>query len=399
MSANLRIMLPGVALIGVTYGLARFAYGLFLPAMRADVALTPTMAGLISGGSYVGFCIAIVAAALFAERLGPRNAATLAGAVAMAGTAAIALAPTPAVLGGAVLLAGASTGLSSPPLAEAVAASVAAATQGRANTLINSGSSAGVLLSGPIALAYTGAWREAYLVFAGIAAVVTLWSWWALPACGRRRGGGAPPLTLRAFRRPAAVRLALCAFSVGAASAAYWTFAGTALVDVGGLHTSASGTAWVVIGLAGFAGGAAGDLARRFGLGPVTQGSLLALAAAMLATGLRPGMPAVAYGAAAGFGAAYVMLTGLLLVWGVETFADRPAVGLALPFLMIAVGHVAGAPLAGAAVQALGIPAALAGFAGIAVVATLAGPPRPAGTDAPPADRDAVPAGACCTGG
>ncbi len=45
MRPGLKLVPPGLALIGVTYGLARFAYGLFLPAIRADVTLTPTLAG------------------------------------------------------------------------------------------------------------------------------------------------------------------------------------------------------------------------------------------------------------------------------------------------------------------------------------------------------------------
>lgn len=89
------LVLSGLALIGVTYGLARFAYGLFLPEIGADVALTPTLSGLIGGGSYAGYCLAVVASALLSERLGPRNTAALAGLIAALGMAWIAIAPSP----------------------------------------------------------------------------------------------------------------------------------------------------------------------------------------------------------------------------------------------------------------------------------------------------------------
>ena len=145
-----------MTLIAVSYGLARFAYGLFLPEMRDDVGLSPAVAGIIGGGSYAGYCAASVASAFLVERLGPRAIALAAGLVATIGMGLIAASPSPLVLAFAVLFAGMSTGLASPPMADAVARTVASEQQPRANALINSGTSVGVALSGPIALAATG---------------------------------------------------------------------------------------------------------------------------------------------------------------------------------------------------------------------------------------------------
>jgi predicted MFS family arabinose efflux permease len=377
MSPSQTLVLPGLALIGVTYGLARFAYGLFLPEIRADVALTRTLSGLIGGGSYAGYCLAIIASALLSDRLGPRNAAALAGLIAALGMAWIALATSPILLAAAVLFAGLSTGLASPPLADAVAMRIASARQGRANTLINSGTSAGVALSGPIALAYAEAWREAYLLFALLAAFATLWIWRTLPSRAPSRSTAERGDAFRAIRRPVVRPLMLAALGMGAASALYWTFAAEIMVEVGGLSSSVTSTAWVVIGLAGFAGGAAGDLVRRFGLSAVNRVSLLALAAAILMTGLLPGSIGIAYAAAILFGAAYIMLTGVYLVWGVRVFVDRPAVGLGIGFLMIAVGQAAGALLAGVAIGTIGHSLAFALFAGIALATMLVRPAEP----------------------
>ncbi len=227
---------------------------------------------------------------LLTDRLGPRNTAALAGAVAALGMAAIALAPSPVLLAIAVLFAGmSSTGPASPPLAAAVALRIVPKHQGRANTLINSGSSAGVALSGPIALVYVGAWREAYLLFAAVAACASLWVWLTLPARAPTMDAAEPAITLRVLRRSAARPLLLAAFGTGAASAVYWTFAGEIMVAVGGLPASTTSVAWIVIGLAGFAGGAAGDLVRRYGVSTVHRASLTALAAAVLGVGLLPG--------------------------------------------------------------------------------------------------------------
>jgi len=70
----------GFGLIAVCYGFARFAFGLFLPQINADLSLSSTLSGLISGGSFLGYCIAIVLSALLTDRFGARSIAI--GAVA-----------------------------------------------------------------------------------------------------------------------------------------------------------------------------------------------------------------------------------------------------------------------------------------------------------------------------
>ena len=83
------LVAPGLAMIAVTYGLARFAYGLFLPEMRQAFGLSETVLGLIGAGSYVGYCAAIIIALVFTSRTGPRFIAVVAGTVAVVGMAAV----------------------------------------------------------------------------------------------------------------------------------------------------------------------------------------------------------------------------------------------------------------------------------------------------------------------
>ena len=132
------LVAPGLAMIAATYGLARFAYGLFLPEMRQAFGLSETVLGLIGAGSYVGYCVAIILALVFTSRAGPRFMVVVAGVVAVVGMAAVAGAPTTWVLALGVLAAGSSSGLASPPMGEAVVRSIHQEFQDRANTLINS---------------------------------------------------------------------------------------------------------------------------------------------------------------------------------------------------------------------------------------------------------------------
>src|SRR5215210_4837959 len=175
------LVAPGLAMIAITYGLARFAYGLFLPEMRESLDLSESILGLIGAGSYVGYCFAVLGALMFTSRAGPRFMAVAAGVVAVVGMATVASAPTAWVLALGVLVAGSSSGLASPPMGEAVACSIRSDLQDRANALINSGTSVGVALSGPAALFLTGQWRIAWAVFTLVGCAVLVWNAVVMP--------------------------------------------------------------------------------------------------------------------------------------------------------------------------------------------------------------------------
>jgi predicted MFS family arabinose efflux permease len=368
-------------MIAVTYGLARFAYGLFLPEMRESLDLSETVLGLISAGSYAGYCFAILVALVFTSRTGPRFMAVAAGAVAVVGMATVAGAPTAWVLALGVLVAGSSSGLASPPMGEAVATSIRAESQDRANALINSGTSIGVALSGPAALLVTEQWRIAWAAFALVGGAVVVWNAIAMPRKPMGDDGpegpagtNVPRLSVRYLVKPKSVRLFAAATGVGFASAAYWTFSRDLVVRFGDLSVTGSTLFWMVIGVSGLAGGLAGDLVPRFGLARAFRVSVLSMAAAIGLLAAAPGVLLPTYSSAALFGSTYIMLTGIILVWSVAVFRERPSAGLGAAFLLIAVGQVLGAPIAGAVAGAAGLIVTFWAFAGIAVLAALISP-------------------------
>jgi predicted MFS family arabinose efflux permease len=362
------LVAPGLALIAVTYGLARFAYGLYLPELREAFDLSPSLLGLIGAGSYLGYCVAVVVALVYTSRTGPRLMAVVAGAVAVAGMAVVASSPVAWVLALGILVAGSSTGLASPPMGEAVARSVRHSLQDRANALINCGTSVGVALSGPAALLLSGQWRLAWAAFALVGLAVLAWNAAVMPRNGvedEGESGGSDEVgaeagdglgrtrlsfsyLIGARGRPRSLPLFAAAFGVGFASAVYWTFSRDVVVQAGGLGQTGSTLFWTVIGISGLAGGAAGDLVGRFGLTPVLRGGLISMAASMVLLALASGVLPLAYTSAALFGSTYIMLSGVVLVWSVSVFRERPAAGLGAGFLLIAVGQVIGSPVAGA---------------------------------------------------
>lgn len=368
-------------MIAITYGLARFAYGLFLPEMRESLGLSDWVLGLIGAGSYAGYCLAVIGALVFTSRAGPRFMAVAAGVVAVVGMAAVAGAPTAWVLALGVLVAGSSSGLASPPMGEAVATSVPERSRDRANALINSGTSVGVALSGPAALLVAERWRAAWVAFALVGGAVVAWNAFVMPrgpvaeeAPGRVAQADVPRLSARYLVGPGALPLFAAATTVGFASAAYWTFSRDLVVRFGDLSGTGSTVFWVVIGVSGLAGGLAGDLVQRFGLAGAFRASVLSMAAAIGLLGAAPGAQPLAYSSAALFGSTYIMLTGIILVWSVAVFHERPSAGLGAAFLLIAVGQVFGALVAGAVAGAVGLAAMFWAFAGIAAAAVLVRP-------------------------
>lgn len=361
MSPALRIGATGFGLIAVCYGFARFAFGLFLPQMRDDLALSAGLAGVISGGAFAAYCVAIIVSARLSERVGPRAVAVGAALVAAIGMAGIALAPSAYGLAAFVVLAGASTGLASPPMADAVAQAVAAKRQDSTNTVINAGTSAGVALTGPIALAAGSDWRIVFALFAGTALLLAVAAFLTLPSAamaGRSsQAGGLPPL------RANLLRLVGAAFLMGAASTALWSFGGEIASLRLGWSTRGIGLLWIAIGAAGIAGAAAGWLIARLGVNTVHRFFLVALATGIALAGAGFTTPSLTLIGGAVFGAAYVMLTGVYLVWGTTTLHDRPATGLMVGFLMIAVGQTAGAPLFGLLLGHLSLQTAVIVFA------------------------------------
>jgi predicted MFS family arabinose efflux permease len=346
--APIRLAAAGLSLIAVCYGLARFAYGLFLPVLTVEFGFDGAVAGTIASSSYIGYCVAIVAATAATALWGPRVVAVAAGITAAAGTGLIAAAGSTGVLAAGVVIAGASSGLASPPLADAVARWVTADRADRVQTAVNAGTGLGVMISGPIALLTGQNWRLAWCLFALTAVVVTIWIAVTIP----KEDSAADPSRWRALLPaswfpPGSLRLLTTATVMGAGSSAIWTFGRDIAISSGGVGSAASTVLWIVLGAAGLLGALTGDVTARVGLAPAWSISMLVLAAATATFAVAVRHYPVILVAAAVFGAVYIALTGLVLLWGVRIYPVHPAFGVGAPFFLIAAGQALGSPLIG----------------------------------------------------
>ncbi|WP_445158432.1 MFS transporter [Halomonas sp. E14] len=347
----------GSGIIAITYGLARFVFGLFLPAMRDELTISSTMAGVIGALPFLSFVFAILAAPWVTQRLGVRRAGIAAAGLAGVGLVAIAVAPSSLLLAAGVLVCGVSTGLSSPAMAQAVSRTVPSRLRGRVNATINAGTSVGIALAMPAVLIWAEAWRSAYLGFAALAALGALAACLLLPH--EDRTTQPPRLSLAALpvsrdQWHAIARLSGLAAGMGCVSAAYWVFAPDAAIAAGGLGPSQTAWMWLAVGVGGLAGGGAGDLIARIGQAASHAVGLVVLSAGLVLLAVAPGSFVLALVSAALFGIGYMTLTGFHLVRSIEIMAESPAFGPVLPLLATSVGQVIGSPLAGWLVEAEG---------------------------------------------
>ncbi|MBQ2262948.1 MAG: phage integrase N-terminal SAM-like domain-containing protein [Loktanella sp.] len=147
-----------------------------------------------------------------------------------------------------------------------------------------------------------------------------------------------------------------------------WSFGGQLVSRQLDWGPTGTGLLWTCIGSGGLAGAFAGILVGRWGLDRVHWAFLGLMTASILAVGFGLGpVPVLIAGAI--FGAAYVMLTGVYLIWGINALPDRPATGLMVGFLTIAVGQTTGAPVFGFMMAGFGPGLAVACFGGIALLA------------------------------
>ncbi len=370
------LVAAGCALIACCYGFARFSYGLFAPVFTDTFGLTPTLTGVIGAGSYVGYCAAIIASLLLTRRLGARRVAVAAGVVATVGISIVAMATSPWVLAVGVLVAGCSTGIASPPLAAAVAEFVPSSAADRAQTVVNGGTGIGVLLSAPIALLLLDQWRVAWAVYAMVSALVTIGVILAVPKSSSRPAKAEVEQT----SHPGTLGLLAASLLIGIGSVAVWTFGRDLITTAGGADSTRSSLMWIVLGAAGIVGAFAGDAVDRIGLRWAWVMATVAMASATVMLAVAPSSLVVIIVAAASFGAAYISLTGLLLLWSVRLYPDRASFGVGLSFFTIAAGQALGAPAVGSLIDVVGASAA---FVAIALVGLCAVALRPARVQPP----------------
>ncbi|NWO08539.1 MAG: MFS transporter, partial [Alteromonadaceae bacterium] len=317
--SGIRFALTGATLIAISFGLARFAFGLFVPQIRADLEISANTIGVIAALPLISFVFISLVAPLVTKYFGARNTTVLSALFSVLGLATVSQATGPISLGLGVFACGICTGLMMPALTSAMQALVDRSIHGRVSSVMNAGTSIGVALSVPAVLFLVGAWRYAYLSFTVIAVIGVLLAWYLIPSVSRLTpSNAAPPPKIKARQWWRLLKLSLFAFAMGFIASAYWTFGPDLVTNLGSLSSQQSGWLWLALGIAGLGGAIISDLADRNNPAITHALMLMMLTTSLTLLAASPSQIYLAVFSALIFGLAYMSLTGLYLMTGIR---------------------------------------------------------------------------------
>ena len=367
MTAGWRVGIAGGAVMAVTFGMARYAYGLTLPVIRSELDLPELVLGLIGSGTFGGFLLSLLIAPSLARWKGPRAPTTVGGVSAALGCALVAVAPAPGVLALGALIAGSAAGWVWASYSTIVAAVADPLQRPRLLAGIATGAAVGLVAVGVLALV-VDSWRWLWAGIAMAASAATAVNCWAVPRLpaphrpvparrGVLRGGG--------LAQP--IGFAVVLF-VGAT--AYVTYA-TDAAERGGLGAAAGPTIFVLIGAAGFAGLAAGALADRARGRTVAVTALLLLGVALALLGLGASSSAVVLVSAVVFGSANTVGSAALPIWTTTLVPDASAAAFTATLFAGSVSATVTPGVIGALVPTTGLRGVLLAAAGLMAATAL----------------------------
>ncbi|WP_020674971.1 MFS transporter [Geopsychrobacter electrodiphilus] len=270
------IVLSGALTLFACLGLARFAFGLLLPAMHQALSLGYDQMGLISTGNFVGYLISVALSPLLIRRFGPR-------AVICAGLLLVffsmLLISRSQTLGALTLfygLVGAGSGFANIPTMVLVSHWFRRNKRGLAAGLIIAGNGMAIIVAGLAVPAINAAygWRSSWL---GLALVSLLAAAVALlvvrndPAeLGLEPYGQFEAVRTGDFQAHAGTKillqLGIIYLIFGLTYMVYGTFIVTTMVDEFGFSEAAAGRLWSWVGFFGlFSGVVFGTVSDRIG--------------------------------------------------------------------------------------------------------------------------------------
>jgi predicted MFS family arabinose efflux permease len=342
-------------------GLARFAYGLLVPAMRSELHWSLAQAGTLTTANGLGYLLGAVASALVARRLGLTVTFRLGmvlTAAALAATAASSSYPVLLLTRAAAGFAGALVFITGGVIASRAAASARSAAP---LTIYFAGAGLGIAFSGtviPVLLGHhPGRWPLAWGLLAAAAGLATVISWTAAHG-GRDTGATATIIDLRGVARLWQVALVYLLFAAG--YIAYITFLSAYLAAH---HASVGQVAltWAVLGLAAIA--APVLWSRPINTWPDARAlaALLAVLSIAAALALVSAAPAAVTGSAIGYGVSFLGVPAAVTALIRAATPPRDWTGALAAFTVVfAAGQMAGPYLAGALADRYGTGATLA---------------------------------------
>lgn len=344
----------GLSIVAVTYGLARYSYGLFLPDIKQAFGLSFEWMGLIASSSYIGYLISTAIGSIISGRLGPKIPIVLGGICAISGLLLIATAYNKWLLLTGVTVAGMSPGLSYPPLSDAVVLMVKETKRDLAYSIINSGTSLGVMIAAPIALWAGNQWRTAWMVFAVLALFSTTWNYFVIMSSKGVRDshkGEISKPTLKWLIKRKSSKLFAFTFCFGVVASAFWTYSVEYIASVNKCilisdfeiaENVFSKIFWTGVGISGFAGISASYFIHSFGLRNIIQAGMAIMALSNFILVLFPSNGFSLIISSLFFGGIFILTTAFIGIWSIYVFYDHPSAGFGATFFILSLGQMVG---------------------------------------------------------
>lgn len=369
-------------------GLARFSYGMILPDMAEDLALSYRQQGLLGASYFVGYLAIVAVMPWLAPKLGSRVLCVLGLAVVALGLVSMSLFEEYAPLSIAYFVVGLGSGGAFIGAMALPAQWFHPSHRGRAAGVATGGAGIAILVSGlavPLVTAVENltAWQAIWLSFGIVTLLASIVSHLlirnhptelGLTPYGGPVSDGAFGQTPRSDLRGAwafLLHLGLVYLIFAAAALTYTTFIVTTMVDQFGISENEAGWLWAVIGaLSIFSGALFGSVSDRFGHRIGMTSALLVQATAYAAAAIGSGMMILSLSVVLFGISAWSMPSIVAAAAGDYLGPGAAAAGFAILTLMFAAGQVAGPASAGLVADYTGDFAACYGLnAGLCVAA------------------------------
>lgn len=356
-STGMGTAVAGMLLIAATYGMARFGVGLFAPYLAAQRPELVGVLGWAAGAQFTSYSLAAVVAARLVGH-SPRAGLVLAGVTAATGCVGVAVTSDPVLFVVAVFIGGMGGGFASPALVPIIDAVVAPGATSTAQSVANTGTAVGVVAAG-LLVSVVPSIGPAWLLMALVCTVAAAAVWHPVrartdlvPPQPRASGPSSAP-SLTAWR-PLLVPGA-AALLAGAGSSLIWTFGPLLLTESGAVARERVGWLWIALGLGGLLGILTGALVERTGRrgGWCTCAGALTLASAGVALCVATSGSWAAYTSMAVFGAGYMGLTTVLILWARQVRPHNAGAATSVLFITLATGQALGSVGFGAAQELL----------------------------------------------
>jgi predicted MFS family arabinose efflux permease len=360
------VAVGGAAVVGVAFGMARYAYGLTLPDVRSEFGLSELLLGLVASGIFAGYLVGLVSVPRLSARRGPRAPTTVGGVCGVVGAATVALAPSPWILAAGAVLSGSAAGWVWAPYSDIVTEVAPRRHQPTLLAVITTGTSLGLVALAVLGLLATFAsWRLTWAGIAVAAATAALVNLRAVPRLdGPRRDKDSSPRSL--WRRPMVAPLAYAVLYFAAVTI-YFTYASEAARS-GGLAASAAPLLFALIGVGGLVALRTGTMTRAVGAPAVGVGSVCVVSSALILLGIgRTSLPLTLVSAVL-LGIGYMVGSSVLAIWTAQVAADRPGDGFTMALVVGAVTSIAAPAAMGVLIPVFGLPELLVLVAAVTAV-------------------------------